>query len=81
MKKQQLNNIQLKNMVIQRLELQSTQRNLSIYKLKQNNLNYFESPEFSKIFNNWDEHHKQNFLKDVVGEYWKRFGDIIINKY
>ena len=35
MKKQQLNNIQLKNMVIQRLDLQSTQRNLSIYKLKQ----------------------------------------------
>lgn len=80
MKKQQLNNTQIKNMIIQRLELQSTQRNLSIYKLKQNNLNYFESPEFFKIFNNWDENRKKNFLKDVGGEYWTRFGDIITNK-
>lgn len=77
--KKTLSNTQLKNLVIQRLEMQSTQRNLSIYKLKQNNLNYFESTEFSRIFNTWDEHRKQNFLKDVGGEYWKRFGDILIN--
>ena len=75
--KKQLNSTQLKNLIIQRLELQSTQRNLSTYKLKQNSLNYFESPEFVRIFNNWDEIKKTNFLKDVGGQYWRSIGQII----
>lgn len=68
---------QIKNILIDRLNLQSTRRTLENYKLKNYSLNYFESPEFAGIFQTWDDRKKENFLKDVGGFYWKNLGEFI----
>lgn len=78
-KKYNISNNQLHNLIAERLTLQSTQRNLSVFKIASKNLNarYFESAEFARTFSEWDEQKQKNFLETVSGRYSENFNNLI----
>jgi hypothetical protein len=60
---------QIRLIIEDRLSLQSTSRSLELYRLPSISLNYFESADFARIYETWDEFRKRSFLKTVAGEY------------
>lgn len=78
MKNYQITEKQLKNIINERLSMQSTRRALEVYKLKRYDLNYFESAEFGQIFKDWNETKQFNFLKLTAGNvYFKKVQELI----
>lgn len=68
MKNHQLTEKQARGIIAERLSLQSVRRALwDQYSLKNNTLDYLESPEFAQVFNSWHEKKRENFLKEIGG--------------
>lgn len=68
---------QILNIIEERLNLQSTRRNLEIYGVKNYNLNYFQSSEFGRLFKEWDQQKQEKFLKNLAGNYWTKLGNYV----
>lgn len=62
---------QLKLIIEERLNMQSTRRALEDFKLRKYDLNYFQSAEFGYIFSQWDDFKKKEFLILIGGRFDK----------
>ena len=67
-KMKKITSTQLKNIIEQRLSMQSTRRTLfDQYCLKSYDLNYFNSQEFNDTYSKWNDEKKKKFLGLVAG--------------
>jgi len=56
------------NIIEQRIKLQSTARAIEAFGVKFVNVKFFNSNDFKKLYNSWDDSKKKNFLITLGGK-------------